>query len=831
MTLPWRLFLLPTLAFAALPAVDDFESPGTVSLSGGEWIHYQDTASRAATWTREASPGAFGSSHCGRIEVGLSSASGWAGTSNSLMPGFVETDLSAYAGVRVAARTSASTLKIQIPTTATNVKYNHFAGILKGADTTWRLFEIPFSKLKQEWGTAVAWDPTTALQVSFLVMNDAKAEVWAEFDDIEFYKAGEEKIVRDTSIFVSKAPKINQVGYEPDDRKVTVATMPFHNPGDSLWIVDENRQRVWSGVFGQAIDDSASTRETVVHGDFSGFRTPGAWRIEANGQISAPFRIAPAVLGNLYVDALKSFRTIRCGTAVHDDRTGLDHAPCHLQDSIRSSDGTTGDFTGGWHNAGDYGKWVVEAAVSVASFLWLVEFDRLRSNHSPTGREALLDEARWGLDWILKMQMSDGSVLHKVDPEPNFAWGLKPENDLQPRWASFQAKGSTKPTSVDAGVAVGVLTQGARVFASFDPEYASKLSRAADLSWNWLAKNPRIGQQDQYYLDPDSRQEEFWARAERARATKSDSLRKIVKSQLASLVQSEAFYHSTGIFGAMSLMFDADSTVRAAAKKRLVDLAGRFASVSAATGYRIAMEPDDYGWCSNEQTLYKSQTMVAAYVASGDSSFLRAARAQLDYVLGQNSLDTVFVYGYGTKSVRHPYHWSTFDYGRTLPGWMVPGPNHFLDATLKDLAYDNYLFDFISERNPPPAKCYLDICPKDGGYASNEGETTGIASLIFATGWFTPAGSWAAPQATGVVPLSRRRNPTTPILVRHGSAWDVAWAGHAGQILEIRDLAGRREASLRLDAASRATWKPTRSGLFLVAPQGESGSTKPFWIP
>jgi endoglucanase len=828
---PSRLLLLPILAFASLPAVDDFESSGPDLPAGGKWIHYQDSASSASTWTRQAAPGANGSTHCGRLAVKLSGASGWAGASGSLTAGILETDLSAYAGLRVMARTNAATLKIQIPTTATNTQYNHFAGNLKGADTTWKLFEVPFSKLKQEWGTAVAWNPATVLQVSILVMNDTKAEVWAEFDDMEFYRAGEEKVVRDTSIFVSKSPKINQVGYDPEDGKLVVATMPFHNPGDSLWVVDENRNRVWGGVFGAAIDDSASTGESVVQANFSVFRTVGTWRIEANGQISAPFSIAKGVLAGLYLDALKSFRVIRCGSEVHDERMGIHHPPCHLQDTIRSSDGTTGDFTGGWHNAGDYGKWVVEAALSVASFLWLVEFDQLRSNHSSTGREALLDEARWGLDWILKMQMPDGSVLHKVDPEPNFAWGLKPENDLQPRWASFQAKGSTEPTSVDAGVAVGVLTQGARVFASFDPDYAAKLSRAADLSWTWLAKNPRIGQQDRYYLDPDSRQEEFWARAERARLTKSDSLRKLVKSQLASIVKTEAFYHSTGIFGAMTLAFDTDSAVREAAKKRIVDLARGFASVSAATGYRIAMEPDDYGWCSNEQTLHKSQVMVAAYAVSGDSSFLRAARAQLDYVLGQNSLDTVFVYGYGTKSVQHPYHWSTYDYGRTLPGWMVPGPNHFMDATIEQLAYDHYLFDFISERNPPPAKCYLDICPKDGGYASNEGETTGIASLIFATGWFTPAASWALPQATGVAPRASRQNPSTLRIVRQGNAWILSWEGKAGRTLDIRDLSGRHEISLQLDSQSRVVWKPSRRGLFLAAPHGTQGAGTLLWVP
>jgi len=815
--------LLPALAFASLP-VDDFEPVGATLPGGGTWIHYQDSASSEATWTRSTTPGADGSARCGRLEVGLSGASGWAGASGSLASGFTPTDLSAYVGIRLKARTNAGTLKVQLPTTATNTEYNHFAKSLAGADTNWRLFEVPFTRLKQEWGTAVAWDPKTVLQVSILVMNTSKANVWTEIDDIEFYQAGEEKIALDTAIFVSGCPKVNQVGYDPRDRKVAVATVPFHHAGDSLWVVDKNRRRVWGGVFGEAIDDSASTRETVVQGDFSGFADDGIWQIESNGRISAPFRIGSAVLGGLYGDALKSFRTIRCGTAIHDDRIGLDHAPCHLQDTIRSSDGTSGDFTGGWHNAGDYGKWVVEAAVSVASFLWLVEMDQLRSKHAPTGREALLDEARWGLDWILKMQMPDGSMLHKVDPEPNFAWGTKPDADLQPRWASFQAKGSTQPTSVDAGLAVGVLTQGARVFAAFDPDYAARLSRAADLSWNWLAKNPRIGQQDKYYLDPDSRQEEFWARAERARATNSDSLRKVAKSQLSSLVQSEAFYHSTGIFGAMSLMFDTAAEIRQAARARVAQLASKFAATSRRTGYRVALEPADYGWCSNEQTLFKGQTLVAGFHATGDSSYLVAARAQLDYVLGQNSLDTAFVHGYGTKSVQHPYHWSTFDYGRALPGWMVPGPNHFLDATLEQLAYDHPLYDFISERNPPPAKCYLDICPPDGGYASNEGETTGMSSLLFLTGWFSPPGTWASPQAVSVGRKSMTKSVNRLAVARSGNRWTLNWPGHAGETLEIRDLAGRSAADLLLDDNAASRWSTDRKGLFLVVPRGRPSS-------
>jgi len=812
------LLLLPALALASLP-VDDFESSGTTLPGGGAWIHYQDSASSEATWTRGDSPGADGSAYCGKIEVDLSGASGWAGVSGALSPSYAETDVSAYAGVRLKARTNAGSLKVQLPITATNKVYNHFAKGLAGADTTWRLFELPFSKFKQEWGTAVAWDPKTILQVALLVMNDSKGTVWAQIDDIEFYKAGEEKVALDTSVFVSKFPKVNQVGYEPSDRKVAVGTMPFHNPGDSLWVVDENRHRAWGGIWNAAMNDSLSSGERVVQGDFSGFTEKGAWRIESNALISAPFRVGPGVLADLYANALHSMRSIRCGMAIHDERIGMNHAPCHMQDTLRSDGGAPGDFTGGWHNAGDFGKWVPEAAISTASFLWLAELDKNRSGLIPTGREALLDEARWGLRWILKMQQPDGSMLHKVDPEPNFAWGIGPDKDTLTRWASRQSKNSTGASSVDAAIAVAIMTQGARVFAGVDPSFAAALAKAADNSWSWLAGHPGILQTDIYYHDTDSRQEEFWAAAERSRQTKSDSLRNVALASLKTLAFAEMNWNAPQVLGALALQSDSScpKELRDAASAVLTKLAKSLLVKSKASGYRVALSPWEYWWESNENVLHRGEALLYGFLATGDSTYLVAARAQLDYVLGQNSLDTSFVTGFGAKAIRHPYHWSTFAYGTPLPGWVTGGPNHYA-STLADVAFDSPLYELVNDRKTPPAKSYLDLCTANGSYASNEGETSEQAALIFLSGWFAGPGAWAAP-SVATSPRQSGRKLSTLLIARHGRDRVVTWPGHAGETLEIRDPAGRSAGTLVLDSDAKSRWTTDRRGLFLVVPR------------
>lgn len=777
---------LAVVAGAAL-SLDDFETPGSTSPGGGGWITYQDSASSAAVWTRSGRPGAGGSKGCGRLEVHLSGISGYAGASGSLAPTYGEMDLSAYAGVRLWARTNAGSLKVQIPTTTTNTTYNHYESPV-AADTTWRLFEVPFSKLKQTWGTASAWTPAKASQVGFLVGSNTSKDLWAEIDGIEFYRAGEEQVAVASGVYTSKFPKVDQVGYEPSWKKHTVITTPNAWPGDTFHVVDPQGVRRYSGTLEGVFDDSATSGEVVARGDFSGFTQVGTWEIEVKGRRSAPFSIQKGVYGDLYKHALRCFSTIRCGAEVHDERAGIDHLPCHGQDVMAE-----GDFHGGWHNAGDFGKWVHEASISVASFLWLVELDRKRSSQKLTNSQALLDEARWGLEWILRMQRPDGSFFHKVDAEPQFTWGIAPDQDALPRFASLQAKGATEASSVDAGDACAVLSQGARVFSELDTAFSRQLLEASDRAFTWLSGHRGVGQADIYYTDKDSRQEEFWALAEWARRKGDSSFLFGMYEEVNKLSVEPVSWFTPQIFGLMALATstEIDPGLAKLAQQRVDMEAFRKGGAMAGSAYGAPLGPNEFWWGSNETALFRAQTFVFAEALRPGGGNGDKALEVLHYLLGVNALDTSFVAGFGQKAIRSPYHWSTYVYGHPMPGWITGGPNNQF-STLKEVAGDQPLYDLVKGRKTPAAKSYLDLCSASGSYASNEGQTTEQAALVFLAGWFAGSGAWADPVVSNK-PRTALAKPlaTGPRMeFRQGRLRMVLPKGAGG--ISPRDVAGRR---------------------------------------
>ena len=108
------------------------------------------------------------------------------------------------------------------------------------------------------------------------------------------------------------------------------------------------------------------------------------------------------------------------------------------------------------------------------------------------------------------MQREDGAVYHKVDSEPDFAYGYGPDEDPFERKLGDPEKLST----VDAADFTAVVAHAARIFASVDSLFSEQCRSAAIAAWQWVQANPGIGQEDVYFTDPQSWQEEMWAKAE-----------------------------------------------------------------------------------------------------------------------------------------------------------------------------------------------------------------------------------------------------------------------------------------------------------------------------
>jgi endoglucanase len=223
---------------------------------------------------------------------------------------------------------------------------------------------------------------------------------------------------------VDESIHINQIGYQPNQVKkvVVVGTL---SPKATFQLLDSNNQIVFSGTLVNYGYDH-DTDETVAHGDFSAYNTPGQYRIKVAGRLSYPFIIDQDVYLPVLKMAARWLYLQRSGTAKDDPITGIRHSADHTTPAILF-DGNgidpdqTFDVSGGWWDAGDYGRYVPSATTTLMLLFYAYHFNpdmfqdsQFNIPESGNGIPDLLNEARWELKWLLKMQRNDGAVFHKV---------------------------------------------------------------------------------------------------------------------------------------------------------------------------------------------------------------------------------------------------------------------------------------------------------------------------------------------------------------------------------------------------------------------------------
>jgi endoglucanase len=471
------------------------------------------------------------------------------------------------------------------------------------------------------------------------------------------------------------AIRVGQVGYRPVDRKLAlVATSPAR-----FAVVDSaHGTTVFEGIPYRASARDPASGDQVTALDFTAVRGTGRFVVTAPGVLpSPPFRIAPEVFDEPLRIVLKSFGWQRCGVALAGG-DAWSHPPCHMADAVPWGGGARRDVTGGWHDSGDYGKYVPPAAHA----LWHL----FRVQALPGRRNAeLLGELRWELDWLLRMQRDDGAVHHKVGPA-RWTGDRLPHEDREPR---FLFDVSSAATADLAAVAAG----GMRLFQSGDPLYARRLRERAEAAWRWLGRHPATVPPGGFrnppdvdgsgaYDDDDDRDERFWAAVELWRATGEGTYRTPVMAGLrgGSAFQSAVSWRNVQNLALLSLL-EPGSPLPGAARAGLVASldahARQLLAMVTSGGYRAALGPRDYYWGSNGLALERAVGLLAAHRETGETRFQDAALDQLHYVLGRNALGKSFVTGLGADPPRRPYHQPSLSNARrlVLPGLMVGGPN------------------------------------------------------------------------------------------------------------------------------------------------------------
>ncbi len=309
--------------------------------------------------------------------------------------------------------------------------------------------------------------------------------------------------------------KVDQFGYLPCMKKVAVISNPIvgYNAGNVFTPNDIYQVRKKSDnsvVFEGSIiqwnngDTHDQSGDQVWWFDFSKVITSGAYYIydPTNDVSSFSFVINKNVYKEILKQAVRTFYYQRCGIAKQTpfaDNDWTDVA-CHLgaeQDlDCRligdTSSSTTRNLTGGWHDAGDHNKYVnftfrpvhdMLLAYERNAEIWTDDFDLPESGN---GIPDILDEVKWELDWILKMQESDGSVLHKVSVT-NF------DGITSPPSAEASVRRYAKSTASATISACGMYAHAALVYRSLNDAtlnlYAQELEASALTAWNWIKNN------------------------------------------------------------------------------------------------------------------------------------------------------------------------------------------------------------------------------------------------------------------------------------------------------------------------------------------------------
>lgn len=513
---------------------------------------------------------------------------------------------------------------------------------------------------------------------------------------------------------------VNQIGYSADSQKIAIFTGEDH---EFRVIAEATGEVVFTGRTGVKSPDKPSG-VNVQAGDFSEVTAAGRYRIEGeNGAVSAAFVIGDKPYHELQQGLLKAFYYYRCGTELEEEFAGpWGHKACHTAEGVVYGQPEHRlDSCGGWHDAGDYGKYSGPGAKAVADLLLAYELypsafsSRLPIPESDGITPDVLLECRVELDWLFKMQEAGtGGVYHKLTTLSFPGLDVMPEDDTADLYFS--------PVSATAtGDYAGVMAMAARIYKPFDEAYANRCLEAARLAWEWLENHPQVPgfknppkiTTGEYGDDVDT-DERFWAAAELYRTTGEEAYHRALKplSQLPYPKYSLG-WGDMGGYGTFAYLLNgeeaAETSLYASLKEGLITEAERLLRQSREDGYGISLLEEDYIWGSNMLVMNNAMLLLVAEHFSGNDAYAACALDHLHYLMGRNVLDISYVTGFGDRAVMNPHHRPSVGdkVEAPVPGLVSGGPDRGL--------HDEYVAEHLQGR--PAAQCFAD---HDLSYSTNE---------------------------------------------------------------------------------------------------------------
>lgn len=538
---------------------------------------------------------------------------------------------------------------------------------------------------------------------------------------------------------------VNQIGYMKEQDKRVL----FKNgkAGGIFKVINlESNQIVYEGKIIKE-EYSKAAEEHMGIGYFSELKVEGTYQIVANqDETSYPFKIGDNIYKDVFRDAVRFFYLQRCGEDI-PKVYGREwaHPICHTKLAKIYGSEKYIDVSGGWHDAGDFGRYIVATSKAVADLMLAykenpkvfdVDFNVPRKEQS---LPYILEEIKGQIVWMFKMQdVVSGGVYHKV------TCAKFPSYDTMPQEEKDEL--IVCPISTAAtGTFAAVMAMAYECFNGLDKILARRCLDASKKAWDYLAKAP-----SQNFRNPEGivtgeyggesdLEERYWAVAQLFKATGEKRYKVVAErfalmedklltreeekreAQLQPKMNFSYDWSGTGAYGDKAYLeaVHADKKVCEVIKNRIKERAKYLLDLAQTDGYGIDASEYIYIWGSNMYILMLGIFLKDAYEIEEKEIYRQQAREYLNYCFGMNPLNLCYVTGYGSSYPKHPHHRIAIAQGVTAAGMLVGGANR----GKQDEVAKECLKDF------PPAKSYID---KSESFSTNEVDIYWNSVLVWA---------------------------------------------------------------------------------------------------
>ena len=520
--------------------------------------------------------------------------------------------------------------------------------------------------------------------------------------------------------------RANQVGYLPDDVKnfVVMSLSPLSRKEFRI-LNFYGESPVFSGSL-KRLNGKSGKFKYIYSGDFSAFKKRGKYFIQVGKARSYSFSIGGRIYNSIVDSLLVFFKVQRCGYT-----KPYYHEVCHKSDATSliingQKVNKKHDVTGGWHDAGDYIKFLNTTAFSTYMLLFAYDFDPIKFgfDDDKDGVPDVLAEAKVGLDWLQRAVYKKFKLITQVQDlrDHDVGWRL-PENDpLTFDRPAFVGIGKNL-----IGIYTATMALASRIWRiRFNyPEYAEKCLTDAENIFSVRTHVPDIDSTGTgMYIDSKYKGKLALGAVELYMTTRRPELLDEAK-RLAAEAGAD-YWWSWGDVNALADFRLA--RIDTSFKKYLKQNLEHFKKVSAS---HVFGEGTDYTWGTNVTLLGVTLQQILWKNLTNESNYDTIACIQRDYVLGRNPWGVSFISKIGKEYSKNFHHQISYFRNGYLPGGFAAGP-------IKRKVFDDYKIHFATPDRfaffQPDSVIYRDDI---NDYLTNEPTIVGNATAVFVMGYFS----------------------------------------------------------------------------------------------